>query len=136
MTARVMEIYHDALGVPALNSQTIGADGAVNGASVDIAGFHALLFLVQSGTITDGAYDLKLQESDDASAWSDVSSDEQLGSPDYALADDNVVKRIGYIGKKRYVRLVITASSVTSGGVFSAIALKAQPLHAPVADDA
>lgn len=127
--------YHDASGVSALDSQTISTDTTTTGNTVDLLGFKACTFYIQSGTLTDGAYTTKLQESDDASAWADVAAANQMGAPTFAATDDDTVKRIGYAGKKRYCRLAIVSASTSSGGVFSAVAVKGAPEHMPVADD-
>ena len=63
-----------------------------------------------------------------------VTAAEMLGTvaaASLALADDNAVKRLGYKGHKRYVRLTVTASAVTTGGTVSAIALLGAPALAP-----
>jgi hypothetical protein len=127
--------YHDASGVSALDSQTISTDTTTAGNTVDLLGYKACTFYIQSGTLTDGAYATKLQESDDDSTWADVAAANQMGSPSFAATDDDAVKRIGYAGKKRYCRLAIVSTSTSSGGVFSAIAVKGAPEHMPVADD-
>jgi hypothetical protein len=130
------DLYHDCQVTSAFNSATIGSDTTTNGVIVDTAGFEALTFSVQSGAITDGAYTVTMAHSDasDLSGSEAVPADEVLGSIAFALAEDNVAKRIGYIGKKRYVRISIVSTGTTSGGVFSATAIKSVPHSAPVAN--
>lgn len=134
--ANVFDLHHKVAVSAALNSQTIATDTDTNGTIIDTAGYHGLEFVLQSGAITDGTYTVKLQEGDAAnlSDATDVSSENTLGSISFAATDDNTAKRIGYLGKKRYVRLVITSASTTSGGVFSGTALRFKPNHGPVAD--
>lgn len=128
--------YHDVSGVNALNSQTIGSNGTVNGNSIDLIGYKACTIFIQTGTVTDGTHVPSLEDSDDGSTWGAVAAANVLGPPsDIVAADDNKVKRIGYAGKKRYCRLVITSSGVTTGVVIAAIAVKGAPEHMPVADD-
>lgn len=130
------DFYHDCQVTSAFNSATISSDTTTNGVIVDTAGFEALTFSVQSGAITDGAYTVTMSHGDDSSL-SDadaVPSDEVLGSIAFALAEDNTAKRIGYIGKKRYVRISIVSTSTTSGGVFAATAIRSVPHSAPVAN--
>lgn len=132
----VNDLHHHTAVESALDSQTIGTDTTTLGNIIDTAGFEALEFILQSGTITDGAYAVSLQEGDD-SGLSDaaaVSAEETLGNADFALADDDTAKRIGYIGKKRYCRLAIVSTATTSGGVFSAAAMKGMAAHQPTAD--
>lgn len=132
----VEQIHQGVSQSTALSITSISSNTTTNGNIIDTAGFEALEFLFLSGAITDGAYAVKLQHGDAAnlSDAADVDSDEQLGDADYALADDNIAKRLGYIGKKRYVRVVITSTAVTTGGSIGAIALLAKAHHKPTAD--
>ena len=124
------DIHTRLLGVPALNPQTISSDTTTAGAIIDMQGYEALEFFIQSGTITTGVFTPLLQHGDD-SGLSDVAtvpSDFVLGTIadatfTVAAADDNAVKKIGYVGKKRYVRLSIVTTS-TGNGAIGAIAVK------------
>ena len=133
---QAFDLHHNTKQLTALTSQTIDTDTTTAGEIIDTALFTALEFLLISGTITDGAYAVSLQHGDD-SGLSDVtvvSADETLGDADFALADDDTAKRIGYIGKKRYVRLSIVSTATTTGGLFAGIALLANAAHQPTAD--
>ncbi len=133
----VFDLHHTSKALIALANQNITTDTTTAGAIIDTAGFEALEFLLASGTITDGAYAVKIQEGDnsDLSDAADVSAEETLGNADYALADDDTPKRIGYIGKKRYARIVVTSTSTSTGGTnFSALALLANASHQPTSD--
>lgn len=134
----VFDMHSSLLQATALTSQTISTDTTTLGEIIDTAGFTALEFLLLSGTITDGAYAVTLLEAEEgdptmASATA-VSAAETLGDADYALADDDTAKRIGYIGKKRYARLKVVSTATSSGGVFAGVAIKGNPAHGPVAD--
>lgn len=120
----------------ALTSQTIATDTTTAGAIIDTKGFESIEFIALSGTITDGAYALLLEEGDD-SGLSDVAAvtaDETLGAlTGFVAADDDTTIRVGSIGKKRFQRLSLVSTSTTSGGVFAAIAVLGHPHTAPVA---
>lgn len=135
---KVRDLHHDSDGRIGFAQATISSNTATNGAIIDTQGFLAAEWYVVSGTITDGTYVLSLQDGD-ASNLSDaaaVDSEQVFGAgTNFVAADDSVCKRIGYHGNKRYVRLVITSTGVTTGGAFSAVAVVASPLHAPVAND-
>lgn len=133
---KLFDLHNNCEVANALDSQTISSDTTTNGEIVDVAGFHGIEFILKSGTVTDGAYTVTLTEGDDA-ALSDgatVAAADLLGSIAFAAADDNVAKRVGYIGKKRYVRMNVVSTSTTSGGVFDGVAVKFSPNHAPVAN--
>ena len=120
----------------AMTSQTIASDTTTVGEIIDSKGFESLEFIAQSGTITDGAYALLLEESDDSgmSGATVVSADETLGElTGFASTDDDSTIRVGSIGKKRFQRLSLVSTGTSSGGVFSAIAVLGHAHTNPVA---
>lgn len=130
------EQHHNVKSVLGLAVQGITTNTTTVGAIIDTAGFESIEWAILSGTITDGAYALVLEEGDD-SGLSDaaaVSADETLGAlTGFVAADDDTVKRIGSIGKKRYQRLSIVSTGVTTGGTnFVSLATLGHPHHAPV----
>ena len=130
------DLHSNVKVTTALNSQTIATDTTTDGVIIDTAGFHATEFVVTSGTITDGTFVVALEQGDD-SGLSDaaaVPADEVLGSASFVAADDNVTKRIGSIGKKRFVRMSIVSTGTSSGGVLVAAVVQAVPNHGPVAN--
>ncbi len=104
---------------------------AENGASVDLLGFDGAIAVFTAGTLTDGTYVPKLQESEDDATWSDVASADMEGSLVSMTA--NSIQRVGYKGEKRYLRPVVTVSSATSGGALCAMMIRSIPHLAPVA---
>lgn len=92
---------------------------------IDLAGYESLAFLINIGANTDAnATFAALVEHGDQANLSDAAAvpdaqltgTEALASFDYA--DDNEVRKIGYVGSKRYVRLTITPSGNDSGNIF------------------
>lgn len=133
---KLFDLHDNCEVANALDSSTISSDTTTNGEIIDTAAFHGLEFILKSGAITDGAYTVALTEGDDSglSDGTAVSADDLLGSIAFADTEDNVAKRIGYIGKKRYVRLSIVSTGTASGGIFDGVAVKYAPFHAPVAN--
>lgn len=122
----------------ALGNQNITTNTTTVGEIIDSQGFESMEFIVSSGTITDGAYALKLEQGDDAALAdaADVPAADILGVlTGFVAADDDTTKRVGSIGKKRYQRLSIVSTGVTTGGTnFSSVAVKGHPHSAPVAE--
>lgn len=90
---------------------------AINSTSVDMAGFDAVTFLANFGTLTaTQVTSMKLQHSDDNSTFTDVTSGATA-----AMADADSNKQLAATYKrptKRYVRAVIsrgTANAVLDG---------------------
>lgn len=124
------------LGENAFDNQEIVSDTITVGEIIDTQGFESLTYLIQSGVLTDGAYVAVLEDGDD-SGLSDaavVDSDLVIGNlPSFADTDDQTVKSVGVVSKKRYQRLSITSSGTTTSGFFSAVALKGHAASRPTA---
>jgi hypothetical protein len=132
------DFHHGFTPQPALNPQAISSNTAVNGATIDTAGYESLEFVLQSATLTDGTYTPSLTAGDAAnlSDGAAVAAADLLGTiagATFAATDDNAVKKIGYRGSKRYVRLTVTTTGVTTGGTIGAVALLGDPRNLPAA---
>lgn len=86
---------------PGSQSVTVGYD--LVGASVDAAGYSVVFNIDSGANGSGGTIDVKIQESDDNSTWSDWAG----GSfTQITEANDNAVYEKAYTGSKRYVRVV------------------------------
>lgn len=94
------------------------------GVVVDTQGYSGVLAVVQFGTNTDGTWTPKLQEGDlaDGSDMADVAATDlvQNGFVAVTTANDDAIYECGYIGRKRYVRVVVTETVASTGGFFGA----------------
>lgn len=116
----------------ALNIQAITANSTVAGNSIDTKGFESLTFLYEVGARTDGTFTVLIQDSDDDSTFTDVVDTFLIGT-ESAINTANTIKKIGYVGKKRYVKLSFVASAITSGATVSATAILSHSATNPVA---
>jgi photosystem II stability/assembly factor-like uncharacterized protein len=115
------------IAVPVANR----TNGTVNGTTIDRTdptggadNTTVAMFVVASGTVTDGSHAVTVQESDDGSSWAAVPSEYLQGSlPTIVSTDDDKVFEVGYVGTKRYIRAVVTTTGATSGGTFGAVVL-------------
>lgn len=115
----------------ALNAAAITSSTTTAGNIIDTQGFESLEFLLTIGTRTDGTYTPLIEDGAD-SGLSDaaaVADGYLLGTEaGAALTASNTMSRIGYIGGKRYVRLSVVSSGVTSGvAAAAAVAIKGNP---------
>ncbi|MCT9932441.1 hypothetical protein N5079_19760 [Planotetraspora sp. A-T 1434] len=120
-------VYNECVARPALAVAT-RTNGAVNGLTVDKHyqnnAFRSVMFIVHSGTMTDGSVAVTMQDSPDNSTWTAVDASYVQGSlPTIASTDDDKTFEIGYTGPQRYVRIVATTSGATTGGTFGATAV-------------
>jgi len=131
------ELYSSYKVSNAFDTQAITSDTTTNGDIIDTAEYGSLLFVIQSGTLTDGTYTVLIHEGDesnlsDAAAVADADLTNTEASASFAATDDNTVTKIGYVGSKRYVRLSLVSASTSSGGTLGAIAIQGSPITAPV----
>src|SRR5690606_15848209 len=110
-----MKDLHNILAAVASLAPAVHA-ATLKGDNVDLKGYGAAELVVNTGAIVSaGLYVMSLQESDTTTDgdFTDVAAANLLGSLPTSLAASTVY-RVGYIGKKRYVRAVITKTSGTS----------------------
>lgn len=93
---------------------------STNGTGVDTRGFEEALVILHAGTWTDGTHTVKVQESTDNSTFSDVSGAAFTAVSSAATDDDVWVGRLNLRNRDRYIRLVNTVASATTGAVLGA----------------
>jgi hypothetical protein len=127
------DLKNSILEKVALNIQAISSDTTTDGAAIDTKGYQSVTFVLQSATLTDGTYTPVIEESDtgafsgeeNAVADADLLGTEAAAA--FAATDDNEVRRIGYVGNKRYVRLTLVSASTSTGGTLGAVAILGHP---------
>lgn len=116
----------------------LAGNGTLTSEIIDTKDFGSVLFAIMSGVLTDATYTCNLYEGD-ASDMSDetvVATADLLGQSagfTFSSSEDNTVKKVGYRGSKRYVRLKIVQSGATTGGYINALAIQGHAKSAPVA---
>ena len=108
---------------------------------VDRLGFGSLTYLINIGANTDADVTFTvLLEDGDAADMSDAAAvaDAQLIGTEalasFTFADDDEMRKLGYIGGKRYSRLTITPAG-NAGNIFvSCVAVMGYPHIAPTAN--
>ncbi len=109
-------------------SATLSGTTAAAGDWIDMQGWEALTFSVSTGTVTDAGtasgFAFEVQESDTtAAADATAVADADLIGLESALTvtadtdDDKLIGSIGYVGGKRYVRIVATGTTGTNAAV-------------------
>ena len=97
---------------------------------IDMRGFKSMVFAVVLGGMVDAAFTTTfLMEDGDDSGLSDAADvvDAQMDPTEviasFDQADDDSVRKIGYTGEKRYVRLTITPADNTGDLPIAIIAI-------------
>jgi hypothetical protein len=82
--------------------------------------------VIQAGTVTDGNFAFKLQESNDQlTNYTDVAN----GLISLSSANSNTNTILPFYRTKRWLKMVVTSTNVTSGGYFAATGFAQQ--HRP-----
>lgn len=128
-----------------------GDDVAIVGAIIDRLGFDSLLFIINTGVLADAnaTFAVLLEEGD----ASDLSGGNAVADADlipqdatsatvpetqagFQFDDDGEVRKIGYRGSKRYVRMTITPTGNTGAWPIGVVALLGHAEQKPVVQGA
>jgi hypothetical protein len=115
---------------------------ALVSAIVDTRGYDSCTFYIGAGVLADAAatFTALLEDGDDSglsdnAGVADIdllpSGTGQEAAASFTEADDGLIKRIGYIGSKRYVRLTVTPANNASSAPFAVMCVLGHPWSQP-----
>ena len=98
------------------------------GAAIDLAGYSgAAIFAVPAGIA--GTHGIVIQESADGSTgWANVGAGNLIGS--FANLSANTPQKVGYVGNKRFIRILSTSTGGT--GNFAVVVVRRSARKVPV----
>lgn len=105
----------------------------------DLKGYDGAMLAINIGANTDtnATFAVLIEDSDDNSTFAAV-ADEYLNGTEalagFQFDDDNELRKVGYVGIKRYLRATITPSGNDSGNIFVAAEWVLRPLRVPAAN--
>jgi hypothetical protein len=126
-----------------LSPKAAGTDNTAYVSEIlDTKGLAGAVFAILLGANTDtnATFAVLVEDGDDSGLSDNAAVDDAFLTGTEALAgftatdDDNKVKKIGYVGPKRYVRVTITPSGNDSGNIFIAGVWVTKPLDRPTAN--
>ena len=125
----------------AISPVSVADNTAVVSQIIDRRGYGSLEFAIATGSVADAdATFTVLVEHGDAANLSDAAAapDEDLLGTEvlasFAFADDDKVRKIGYRGIKRYVRMTITPAANASAALIAVLAILGSPSILPTAN--
>lgn len=126
------DLYNNATTVQSLKPAARTA--SANGTGVDLLGYESALVVIDAGAWTDGSHTFEVQESDDDSTYTAVAAADLQGSEPVVdgATDDDQVYELGYVGSKRYLRVITTVTGTTTGAVYAASIVRGHPHVASV----
>ena len=105
---------------------------------IDMRGWKSMVFVILTGGLVDAnaVYAVLIEDGDDSGLSDNVAvvDAELLGTESligFDFADDDDVRKIGYRGEKRYVRMKITPSGNSGDAPLAAIAIMGDPDDRP-----
>jgi hypothetical protein len=132
-------IHHEIQVKRAISPVSVSDNTARVSEIIDTSGYDSAEFIIALGSIADAdATFTVLVEDGDNSALSDnaaVADDFLVGTEaeaSFTFASDDQVRKIGYKGPKRYIRLTITPASNASAALIAAVAVLSHPALSPV----
>ena len=139
------DLHNNSRAVMAIVPAAIGANGTKTGLVVDRQGYGGVEWVISYGSVTTtgSVVTVVAFEGDVTGTLTSIADTALLGTE--ALASlaagarvagtgKEVVKRLGYVGNKRYVRLNVVQTGVTSVGVVGAAAVLHKPSVGPTAN--
>ena len=139
------DLHNNTRVVTAIVPAAIGANGTKTGLVVDRQGYGGVEWVISYGSVTTtgSVVTVVAFEGDVTGTLTSIADTALLGTE--ALASlaagarvagtgKEVVKRLGYVGNKRYVRLNVVQTGVTSVGVVGAAAVLHNPSVGPTAN--
>lgn len=125
-----MDLHNTLTYRRAISPAAVSDNTAFVSQIIDMSAAQGLEFVINVGTLADAdATFTVLVEDGEASNLSDaaaVSDDNLIGTEagaSFVFSDDNAIKKIGYKGPKRYVRLTITPANNSGAATIGAIAV-------------
>lgn len=108
-------------------------------AILDCANFDTNELVLQAGSLADAdaTFTTLLEESDasDMSGATAVADADLIGTEadaSFTFADDNVTRKLGYKGKKRYIRATVTPANNSGNAFMAGIWVQANARKAPL----
>lgn len=133
------DLHNNIKVVHAITPQAVGASGSANGktsAAIDRAGFGTVEFVYSSGATASVADQVVpvITEADATNAsFTSVADADLIGTEAALVLTAAKTGKVGYIGRKRYVKIKLYSVGHATGIVAATALLGEQPSSAPVA---
>lgn len=130
------DIYSNIDAAVSVGPQFVNSNTTLTGDAVDLRGYEGAVAHIISGTMAGSGsanvYTPELQESDSSTTGFTAVADADLINTEadcvHTGSTDKTVKRLGYKGTKRYLRVVITTTAfTTAGGNVAAVIVRGAP---------
>lgn len=134
----MQDLCNNIKAVRSISPTRVADNTAQTGQAVDGANFDSVTYVLAVGTLADADMTLavEVQECDTSGgSYTAVADADLIGTEAGAaltFSDDNEQVKIGYIGKKRYTKLVVTPTGNSGNADIAAIAILGHPRNMPL----
>lgn len=125
-----VDLHHGIDALRAISPTTVTDNTPFVSEIIDTVNAGAVEFLISVGTLSDAdaTFTTLLEDGDaadltDAAAVPDAYLEGTAAEASFDFSADNTVKKLGYIGPKRYLRLTITPTNNSASASVSAVAI-------------
>lgn len=132
------DLHNHIKPLRAISPVSVADNTAAVSQIIDTLNFGSLEFVIAAGSLADAdaTFTVLVEHGDDSSLTdaAAVADDFLLGTEadaSFTFAADDSVKKIGYAGNKRYVRLTITPANNASAALIAAVAILGHPAILP-----
>ena len=141
------DLHNNIRVLRSISPIAIGTTGTGQaGKIIDRKGYESVEFALSYGAITatNAVFTPVFKEGDTTGAMTSIADADLLGGTEESVGiaagtprtsgvNKNVTKRVGYIGKKRYVQVAKLSSTITAGTPVGANIILGNPASAPAA---
>lgn len=108
---------------------------------IDMLGYNSCTFVIDTGTLADAdaTFAVTMEHGDDSGlsdtavpAAGDLVGTTTLAGFDFSA--DNVCRKLGYVGSKRYARMTVTPTNNTGNVFIAGVAVLGHPKSAPTSN--
>ncbi|MDX2027694.1 MAG: hypothetical protein SFW62_03560 [Alphaproteobacteria bacterium] len=127
----IRDLLRNTLAVQSLSPAARTSTGT--GTAVDLRGYDGAMVTVSFGAWTDGTHTPSVIHSVDGTSYSACSASDLDGSftAVSGTAGAHAIQQVGYIGTQRFVAVLMTVGSGTTGALSSANVIAGYPRNAP-----
>lgn len=123
------DLHNNIVAVSALSGAVIGSSTTTAGTAIDCQGFDSLEIIVRSSAWTDGAFAVNVTECDTTGGSYTAAPASSVLGAGQSIGAANTLAKVGYIGTKRFVKVSIVSTGVTSGAHMSAVGVLSRQRH-------
>ncbi len=134
------DLHHNLTFIEVVAPFDTDASTPVVGTIIDTIGYEGLEFVLTIGNLydADATFTVLVEEGSvanlsDATAVADADLLGTEAAVSFQFNDDNKIRKIGYVGGKRYVRLTITPANNSVAAYLGVIGVLGYPENLPVA---